>query len=64
MYRADDTDIWTIFPSIPQVINAFISANIVDSLLGKGPITVQWRWGFGELKIQATLLKRQQSIPS
>ncbi|ORX39833.1 major facilitator superfamily domain-containing protein [Kockovaella imperatae] len=38
---------WTIFPSIPQVINAFVSANIVDSLLNRGPNTTQWRWGFG-----------------
>ena len=41
-------DFWTIFPSVPSVVNGFVSANIVDSLLKKGPITRQWRWGFGE----------------
>ncbi|OCF32227.1 hypothetical protein I316_06141 [Kwoniella heveanensis BCC8398] len=38
---------WTFFPSIPGAINAFVAAYVVDSFLGHGDQTKQWRWGFG-----------------
>ncbi|ODN79379.1 hypothetical protein L202_03381 [Cryptococcus amylolentus CBS 6039] len=37
---------WSQFPSIPGAINAFVSANVVASLMAHGPADKQWRWGF------------------
>ncbi|WRT66018.1 uncharacterized protein IL334_002969 [Kwoniella shivajii] len=39
--------LWTVFPNIPQVINAFVAGDIASSLLTKGDQTKQWRWGYG-----------------
>ncbi|KAL1408004.1 hypothetical protein Q8F55_004801 [Vanrija albida] len=38
---------WTLFPSIPGAINAFVSGDLVASLMSRGDKTKQWRWGFG-----------------
>ncbi|BGP15718.1 hypothetical protein JCM10213_006111 [Rhodosporidiobolus nylandii] len=39
---------WSIFPSIPGVINVWISGNVTQSLLGsKNENASMWRWGAG-----------------
>ncbi|WVQ82131.1 hypothetical protein IAT38_004259 [Cryptococcus sp. DSM 104549] len=38
---------WTVFPNIPQVINAFVSGDLASALLDHGHPEHQWRWGFG-----------------
>ncbi|ORY92512.1 major facilitator superfamily domain-containing protein [Leucosporidium creatinivorum] len=39
---------WSIFPSIPGVINVWVSGNITQSLLGAKQETANnWRWGLG-----------------
>lgn len=41
---------WSIFPSIPGVINVWISGNVTQSILGAANETAsRWRWGMGEL---------------
>jgi SIT family siderophore-iron:H+ symporter-like MFS transporter len=49
-------DWWTTFPNIPGAINAFVAANVVDSLMAHGDVKTQWRWGFGIFVILTPVL--------
>ena len=47
---------WSIFPSIPGVINVWISGNVTQSILGAANETAsRWRWGMGELSFLSLL---------
>ncbi|BGP36663.1 hypothetical protein JCM10449v2_000564 [Rhodotorula kratochvilovae] len=48
---------WSIFPSIPGVINVWVSGNITQSLLGSANEHAnKWRWGIGMFCILTPVL--------
>lgn len=48
---------WSIFPSIPGVINVWISGNVTQSLLGaQNQHANMWRWGMGMFCILTPVL--------
>ncbi|GAA5850578.1 hypothetical protein JCM5353_006807 [Sporobolomyces roseus] len=48
---------WSIFPSIPGVINVWISGNVTQSILGAANETAsRWRWGMGMFAIMTPVL--------
>ncbi|GAA6061341.1 hypothetical protein JCM10212_004822 [Sporobolomyces blumeae] len=48
---------WSIFPSIPGVINVWISGNVTQSLLGsQNEHANMWRWGMGMFCILTPVL--------
>ncbi|WWD08400.1 hypothetical protein V865_006512 [Kwoniella europaea PYCC6329] len=36
---------WLVAPSVPQVFNSFLGANVAQSMLGYGNESTSWRWG-------------------
>ncbi|WWC72828.1 uncharacterized protein I206_106792 [Kwoniella pini CBS 10737] len=36
---------WLVAPSVPQVFNSFLGANVAASMLGRGDPNNSWRWG-------------------
>ncbi|GAA5961238.1 hypothetical protein JCM3765_002881 [Sporobolomyces pararoseus] len=48
---------WSIFPSIPGVINVWISGNVTQSILGASQEHAnRWRWGMGMFAIMTPVL--------
>ncbi|OCF78545.1 hypothetical protein I204_00485 [Kwoniella mangroviensis CBS 8886] len=42
---------WLVAPSVPQVFNSFLGANVAESMLGYGNESTSWRWDIGKCRL-------------